>query len=47
MAIVAPVAVIRGDSFQRQMKNVSLVDGGDLKYAAVVEPSAIGISPCT
>ena len=47
MAIEAPIAVIGGDTFEGQMKNVILMDGADPKYAAMVEPLVIGVAPYT
>jgi hexosaminidase len=47
MAIEAPVAIIGGDSFEGQMKNVTLQDGADEKYGTYVTPLVIGVAPYT
>lgn len=47
MSIEAPVAMIGGDTFEGQMKNVTLMDGADPKYAAYVTPLVIGVYPFT
>ncbi len=47
MAIEAPVAVIGGDSFEGQMRNVTLVDGADGRYVGFAKPLVIGVAPYT
>jgi hexosaminidase len=47
MAIEAPVAVIGGDSFEGQMRNITLLNGADEKYVGVAKPLVIGVAPYT
>jgi hexosaminidase len=47
MAVEAPIAIIGGDSFEGQIKTVTLQDGADGKYASYVTPLVIGVAPYT
>ena len=47
MAIEAPIAVIGGESFEGQVKNISLVNGADEKYVAFAKSLVIGVAPYT
>lgn len=45
MAIEAPIAVIGGDAFEGEIKDIVLKDGADARYADHKTPLVIGVAP--